>query len=664
MSDDKLIDRINAINWNEIQDETDVAVWNRVNSNFWLPEKVPLSNDVPSWGTLTEEEKLTVMRVFTGLTLLDTIQGRVGATSMMNDALTQHEESVFAQFSYMERFSGDTELLTPKGWRRIDTITKDDMVMQYHHDSGLMDFTHPTRVYDPAWREETYEIVSNNGNARQVVSAGHRVMVEERVKFHHTCDEWDTKVYDARDLKGIRLNTQHRRFRSTGVVADGAGMTDMDRLKVAIAADGSWKAGSGMRHTGALTGTLPCAFSFSKERKVARFLELASNVGWEVVEHPPRASKGNVKARRVFTLKVPVEHAVGRTKLLKDWWSLDSVSGTWCRGFIAELGLWDGHTSKNDHGVVYYSVNKDDSDFVVAVASMAGFRSRAVVREDTRSDTYSDVWVTDVAYKRDTVNGQSMLIKEAAPQDMYCVQVPSTFLLTRNGESTVVSGNCVHAKSYSSIFSTLATSKAIDEAFRWSEENKHLQRKASILLKFYQGEDIYKKKIVSVLMESFLFYSGFYLPFYLSSRGKLTNTADIIRLILRDEAVHGFYIGYKYQKSLEAHNVPQEKRDELKTYTYELLYELYENEVEYAQSLYDHMGVTEEVKHYMRFNANKALSNLGYAPLFPKEECQVNPAILSAMDAGANENHDFFSGSGSAYVVGTAESTTDDDWDF
>ena len=53
MSDDKLIDRINAINWNEVQDETDVTVWNRVNSNFWLPEKVPLSNDVPSWGTLT-----------------------------------------------------------------------------------------------------------------------------------------------------------------------------------------------------------------------------------------------------------------------------------------------------------------------------------------------------------------------------------------------------------------------------------------------------------------------------------------------------------------------------------------------------------------------------------------------------------------------------------
>ena len=38
---------------------------------------------------------------------------------------------------------------------------------------------------------------------------------------------------------------------------------------------------------------------------------------------------------------------------------------------------------------------------------------------------------------------------------------------------------------------------------------------------------------------------------YWSSRGKLTNTADLIRLIIRDEAVHGYYIGYKYQKGLE-----------------------------------------------------------------------------------------------------------------
>ncbi|WP_313546715.1 ribonucleotide-diphosphate reductase subunit beta, partial [Leifsonia aquatica] len=103
----------------------------------------------------------------------------------------------------------------------------------------------------------------------------------------------------------------------------------------------------------------------------------------------------------------------------------------------------------------------------------------------------------------------------------------------------------VHAKSYSSIFSTLASTPEIDAAFDWSTENEALQKKARIVLDYYTGDDPLKRKVASTLLESFLFYSGFYLPMYWSSRATLTNTADLIRLIIRDEAVHGYYIGYK-----------------------------------------------------------------------------------------------------------------------
>ncbi len=196
----KLIDRVSAINWNRVQDDKDSEVWERLTSNFWLPEKVPVSNDIPSWATLTAVEKQLTMRVFTGLTLLDTIQGTVGAVSLIPDAITPHEEAVYTNIAFMES---------------------------------------------------------------------------------------------------------------------------------------------------------------------------------------------------------------------------------------------------------------------------------------------------------------------------------------------------VHAKSYSSIFSTLSSTRDIDDAFRWSEENVNLQRKAEIVLNFYHGDDPLKRKVASTLLESFLFYSGFYLPMYWSSRAKLTNTADLIRLIIRDEAVHG-----------------------------------------------------------------------------------------------------------------------------
>ena len=220
----------------------------------------------------------------------------------------------------------------------------------------------------------------------------------------------------------------------------------------------------------------------------------------------------------------------------------------------------------------------------------------------------------------------------------------------------------VHAKSYSSIFSTLSSTKDIDEAFRWSRENKHLQAKANLVVERYEGSDPLKKKIASTLLESFLFYSGFYLPLYWSSRQKLTNTADLIRLIIRDEAVHGYYIGYKYQQAVQ--KLSQEQQAEYKQFTYDLLLDLYDIEEEYAQELYDDLGLTGDVKKFLKYNANKALMNLGYEPAFPKELTDVSATILSALDPNAGENHDFFSGSGSSYVIGDSVETEDEDWDF
>jgi ribonucleoside-diphosphate reductase beta chain len=319
----QLLDQVQAINWNRIQDDKDLEVWNRLVNNFWLPEKVPLSNDIQSWNTLTPEEQTLTMRVFTGLTLLDTIQGTVGAVSLIPDALTPHEEAVYTNIAFMES---------------------------------------------------------------------------------------------------------------------------------------------------------------------------------------------------------------------------------------------------------------------------------------------------------------------------------------------------VHAKSYSSIFSTLCSTKEIDEAFRWSIENPNLQKKAQIVMEYYRGDEPLKRKVASTLLESVLFYSGFYLPMHWSSRAKLTNTADLIRLIIRDEAVHGYYIGYKFQKGLE--KVDEATRQDIKDYTFSLLYELYDNEVQYTQDLYDGVGLTEDVKKFLHYNANKALMNLGYEAMFPSSVTDVNAAILSALSPNADENHDFFSGSGSSYVIGKAEATEDEDWDF
>ncbi len=228
--------------------------------------------------------------------------------------------------------------------------------------------------------------------------------------------------------------------------------------------------------------------------------------------------------------------------------------------------------------------------------------------------------------------------------------------------SNIAFMEAVHARSYSSIFSTLCSMRDVDDAYEWSEQNEALQRKSTLILEEYRANDPLKRKIASVFLESFLFYSGFYLPMYLSSHAKMTNTADLIRLIIRDEAVHGYYIGYKFQ--LGYNKLTPMEQLEIKDFAASLIFDLYENEVRYTQSLYDDVGLTEDVKKFLHYNANKAMMNLGFDSMFSADMTNVSAAILSALSPNADENHDFFSGSGSSYVIGKAISTEEEDWDF
>lgn len=220
----------------------------------------------------------------------------------------------------------------------------------------------------------------------------------------------------------------------------------------------------------------------------------------------------------------------------------------------------------------------------------------------------------------------------------------------------------VHARSYSSVFSTLTSTADIDDAYDWAVHNDVLQERVCAVMVHYFGTDALKRKVATTLLSSFLLYAGFYLPLYFAAHGRLTNTADMIRLILRDKAVHGYYSGYKLQCGLKTHG--GDRTAEIEEFTFDLLDRLYHLELEYSLELYEPLGLYDEVATFVRYNANKALMNLGYPTRFSAAETDVNPKVLVALAPGADENHDFFSGSGSSYVIGQAELTSDADWDF
>ena len=223
----------------------------------------------------------------------------------------------------------------------------------------------------------------------------------------------------------------------------------------------------------------------------------------------------------------------------------------------------------------------------------------------------------------------------------------------------------IHAKSYSYIFTTLCTNAEIDEVFEWVENNQFLQYKAKKIEEIYvsinEDDDVslWKAMFASVMLESFLFYSGFFYPLYLGGHGTLKNSAEVISLIIRDESIHGVAVGYEAQQLFAKFD--KETQNELKLWGYELLLDIYQNELKYTDDVYAETGLGGKVKAYVRYNANKALMNLGLDTMFPDEE--VDPIVMNGIRTDS-VTHDFFSQKGNSYTMADVKPITDETFNF
>jgi ribonucleoside-diphosphate reductase beta chain len=227
----------------------------------------------------------------------------------------------------------------------------------------------------------------------------------------------------------------------------------------------------------------------------------------------------------------------------------------------------------------------------------------------------------------------------------------------------------IHAKSYSSIFTTLLTSEDTDYLLEtWAPNQSNLVYKSEVIGRYYRKlldqnaplYDVYMACVASVFLESFLFYSGFYYPLYLSGQGKMRASGEVVRKILLDENIHGLYVGQRAQE-INAQLSPEE-RVQAEQETAELLRILYDNEAEYTAELYDGIGLTDDVLRYVRYNANKALMNLGLDTVYPQES--FSAIVENGIDTGTKQ-HDFFSQKGDGYVIPlNIEPMTDSDFVF
>ncbi|PEJ51982.1 class 1b ribonucleoside-diphosphate reductase subunit beta [Bacillus wiedmannii] len=317
---------------------------------------------------------------------------------------------------------------------------------------------------------------------------------------------------------------------------------------------------------------------------------------------------------------------------------------------------------------VNWNKKEDDFSLMFWKQNIAQFWTEEEIAVSSDKNTWAQLSKEEqVAYKR-VLGGLTLLDTKQGGEGMPLVLVHLENLQAKSVLAFMGAMEEVHAKSYSHIFTTLATEEEIDDIFEWVDNHPLLEKKAGIVTSYYRRllkpevtkKELYMAMVASVFLESYLFYSGFFYPLYLAGQGKLTASGEIINLIIRDESIHGVFVGILAQQLFA--ELSAEDQQEVQKETQELLMELYEIEMAYTEEIYTSIGLVEDVNRFVRYNANKGLMNLGLEPKFEEEE--INPIVLNGLRTDT-KNHDFFSVKGNGYVKATnVEKLANDDFVF
>lgn len=220
----------------------------------------------------------------------------------------------------------------------------------------------------------------------------------------------------------------------------------------------------------------------------------------------------------------------------------------------------------------------------------------------------------------------------------------------------------IHAKTYGTILISLNTFKDIEAIYDWMNNDPRMQFKARKINEYYQNGTALQVMVASVFLEGILYYSNFFIPLWYRGQNKLANLAELIKLVIRDESVHGTYLGYKFRLGFD--ELSDSEQADFKVWMYAFLDELLDNEFAYTNEVYAEIGLTEDIKTFVKYNANKALQNMGFEAYFDHATASdVNPIVMNGISI-ETANHDFFSQVGAGYLMGEAEAMADEDYDF
>lgn len=284
-----------------------------------------------------------------------------------------------------------TEVLTEDGWKYFSDVVNDtELKVAQVDDDNLISFVTPSEYFEYEVEED---LVSFKGDDVDLLVTNNHNMV-------YISDFNDYQVKRADEIEMGEVS-----FALSAELPNGKSMTMEEQLDAFLALRGSYT-----------NGTLTIDAT-DVEVQVQAFLK-GLGYRFEVIDN----DDSNVTI-------IEVEEELTIPDSLSEIASVDSVSLEWAEDLINVISS----VTRSDHYIEYTSANVADIDFLQALSSMIGFKTKVVTNGSMSTITIETV---STVHTENVVKG-----KEFYKGTVYCVTVPTHKLIVRRGGRTLVCGN-------------------------------------------------------------------------------------------------------------------------------------------------------------------------------------------------------------------------------
>lgn len=356
----------------------------------------------PVLGAICNNRHINHIRSTYGMALMKVLRadGRIHPSILPDGAQTGR-----TSMANPNCFDGRTEVLVHgRGWVRFDELVEGERVAQW--DDGVITFVTPT-AYFRAEQRPTVRITTDK-QVDLLVTPDHRCLLRNR------------------KTNELRVFPAH------------AYQSDWQQIHAGV-----W--GGGSRDFGALLQLVVAAqadaevtenrltFSFRKPRKIDRLRAILRAVGVTAEESPRAGDQTQLTVRGPIVKSVTDLIGVGEHKAFGPW--VLELTRAQLDLFCEEVFHWDGCFTRMNH---YSSSVRPNVDWVQTALALSGKRARIREYMPPSGRVNYQVDVTHRDYSLTT----NCTVENGPVQDVYCVSVPSSYLMVRRNGKIAITGNC------------------------------------------------------------------------------------------------------------------------------------------------------------------------------------------------------------------------------